>query len=148
MSCITPDCVKLLFDAGVPNRQIFWAASGGGTLPGQRFQKVLLAVRAPVASDIRVPIAVLRAVSELERMCALARHIAKIVRLKHPRTAIPDGVAPVSARVGVLAARQAHGAASTIETRDPRSVGRLARADHELDVLVMRQGMSVFSSRW
>lgn len=96
---------------------------------------VLLALQAPVASDIRVLIAVLHAVGELERMCALARHIAKIVRLKHPRTAIPDGVAPVSARMGVLAARQAHGAASTIETRDPRSAGRLARADHELDAL-------------
>jgi phosphate transport system protein len=96
---------------------------------------VLLGSQEPAATDLRALITALRAVDELERMCALARHVAKIVQLKHPRVPIPHGLAPLSARMSVLAARLARDAASTIEARDPLSVGRLAQADDEMDAL-------------
>ncbi|MBV9163234.1 MAG: phosphate signaling complex protein PhoU [Pseudonocardiales bacterium] len=96
---------------------------------------LLLTLQAPVATDFRMLIVALRAVGELERMSALAQHVAKIVRLKHPRTPIPDGIAPVSVRMSVLAARLAHDAAGTIEARDPLSADRLAQADDEVDAL-------------
>src|SRR5581483_4411373 len=56
---------------------------------------VLLGSQEPAATDLRALITALRAVDELERMCALARHVAKIVQLKHPRVPIPHGLAPL-----------------------------------------------------
>jgi phosphate transport system protein len=108
----------------------------------------LLAVQTTVATDLRALITTLRAVDELERMCALARHVAKIVQLKHPKVAIPDGLAPLSARMSVLATRLAHDAACTIETRDPLSAGRLVQADDEVDALRDHLLGAVFAPDW
>ena len=96
---------------------------------------LLLALQAPVATDLRVLVAALHAVGELERMCALARHVAQIGLLKYPKAPIADGVAPVLARMGVLAARLAQDAARTIETRDALSADRLAQLDDQVDAL-------------
>jgi phosphate transport system protein len=96
---------------------------------------LLLALQAPVATDLRVLVAALHAVGELARMCALARHVAQIALLKHPKAPIADGVAPVLARMGVLAARLAQDAARTIETRDALSADRLAQLDDQVDAL-------------
>lgn len=109
---------------------------------------VLLAVQAPVATDLRVLITVLRAMDELERMGALARHVAKIVRLKHPRVVIADGLAPVATRMSVLAAGLAHLAADTIETRNPRAADQLALADAEVDTLRDHLLGVVFAADW
>src|SRR5262245_51417610 len=38
----------------------------------------LLALQAPVATDLRVVVAAMHAVGDLERMCSLAQHVAKI----------------------------------------------------------------------
>jgi phosphate transport system protein len=114
----------------------------------QRRCVILLALQAPVATDLRVLVTALRAVSEVERMAALARHVAKIVRLKHPRAPIADGVAPIAARMSVLTARLAHAAADTMEARDPLSVDRLTRADDELDALRDQLLGVVFGADW
>jgi phosphate transport system protein len=117
---------------------------------GQTAQRcvVLLALHAPVATDLRVLITVLRALGDLDRMGSLARHVAKIARLKHPQVAIADGLAPVAARMGVLAARLADQAADTIETRNPRSADRLARADEEVNALRDHLLGVVFAADW
>jgi phosphate transport system protein len=114
----------------------------------QRRCVALLALQTTVATDLRALITTLRAVDELERMCALARHVAKIVQLKHPRVPIPDGLAPLSARMSVVATRLAHHAACTIEARDPLSAGRLARADDEVDALRDQLLGAVFAPDW
>jgi phosphate transport system protein len=114
----------------------------------QRRCVALLALQTTVATDLRALITTLRAVDELERMCALARHVAKIVQLKHPRVPIPDGLAPLSARMSVLATRLAHDAACTIEARDPLSAGRLVQADDEVDALRDHLLGAVFAPDW
>jgi phosphate transport system protein len=114
----------------------------------QRRCVVLLGSQAPAATDLRALITTLHAVDELERMCALARHVAKIVQLKHPRVPIPDGLAPLSARMSVLAARLAHDAACTIEARDPLSASRLVQADDEVDALRDHLLGAVFAPDW
>ncbi|MGH4006934.1 MAG: phosphate signaling complex protein PhoU [Pseudonocardiaceae bacterium] len=95
----------------------------------------LLALQAPVATDLRVVIAAMHAVGDLGRMGALAQHIAEIARLKHPTMPIPDEVRPVLARMGMLAAGLAEEAANAIESQDPLSGSRLAQADEEVDAL-------------
>ena len=53
----------------------------------------LLARQAPVAGELRILVATLRMVTELERMGDLAAHVAKIARLRYPETAVPESAA-------------------------------------------------------
>ncbi|HEU0087092.1 MAG TPA: phosphate signaling complex protein PhoU, partial [Pseudonocardiaceae bacterium] len=108
----------------------------------------LLALQAPVATDLRLVVAALHAVVDLERMGNLAQHIAKIARLKHPNLTIPGNVRPVFARMGLLASQLAEDAAKAIENQDPLSGDRLARADDEVDALRRQLFRILFSEDW
>jgi phosphate transport system protein len=108
----------------------------------------LLAQRAPVAGDLRVVVAALRAVGHLKRMANLARHIATIARLKHPNPMIAGEVRPVLARMSLLASQFAEDAATAIEHRDPGSGGGLAEADHEVDALRRHLFGILFAEDW
>jgi phosphate transport system protein len=108
----------------------------------------LLVLQAPVATDLRVVVAAMHAVVDVERMCSLAQHVAKIARMKHPAAPIPDEVRPVFARMGVLATGLAQDAATAIERRDPLSACRLAEADDEVDALRRRIFQILFSEDW
>lgn len=108
----------------------------------------LLALQAPVATDLRVVIAAMHAVGDLGRMGTLAQHIAEIARLKHPTVPIPAEVRPVFARMGVLAANLAEEAANAIESQDPMSGDRLAQADQEVDALRRQIFRVLLSEDW
>jgi phosphate transport system protein len=108
----------------------------------------LLVLQAPVATDLRVVVAAMHAVGDVERMWNLAQHIAKIARMKHPAVPILDDVRPVFARMGLLATSLAQDAATAIETRDPLSARRLAQADDEVDALRRRIFQILFAENW
>jgi phosphate transport system protein len=108
----------------------------------------LLVLQAPVATDLRVVVAAMHAVGDVERMCDLAQHIAKIARMKHPAVPIPDDVRPVFARMGMLATNLAQDAAAAIESQDPLSAQRLAQADDEVDALRRRIFQILFAENW
>ena len=52
----------------------------------------LLALEAPVASDLRQVLSSIDIVEDFDRMAALSMHIAKAARRRHPKRAIPDDV--------------------------------------------------------
>ncbi len=108
----------------------------------------LLALQAPVATDLRVVIAAMHAVGDVGRMGTLAQHIAEIARLKHPTIPIPGDVRPVFARMGVLAAGLAEEAANAIESQDPMSGYRLGQADQEVDALRRQIFRVLLSEDW
>src|SRR5918997_959134 len=108
----------------------------------------LLALQAPVATDLRVVVAAMHAARDLGRMGTLAQHIAKIARLKHPTVPITDEVRPVFARMGLLAADLAEGAATAIENHEPLSSERLAEADKEVDALRRQTFRILLSDDW
>lgn len=108
----------------------------------------LLALQAPVAADLRIVVAALHAVGDLERMGNLAQHIAKIARLKHPARTVPNDVRPVFARMSLLASQLAEDAARSIEDRDPRYGARLAEADDEVDALRRQVFRILFAEDW
>jgi phosphate transport system protein len=108
----------------------------------------LLVLQAPVATDLRVVVAAMHAVGDVERMGNLAQHIAKIARMKHPAVPIPDDVRPVFARMGMLATNLAQDAAAAIESQDPLSAQRLAQADDEVDALRRRIFQILFAENW
>jgi phosphate transport system protein len=51
-----------------------------------------LALQAPVAKDLRILVSTLRISASLERMSALASHIATIARFRFPDSAIPESL--------------------------------------------------------
>lgn len=108
----------------------------------------LLVLQAPVATDLRMVIAALHAVCDLERMRNLAQHIAKIARMKHPAVLIPGDLRPVFARMSLLATTLARDAASAIGNQDPLSAHQLAQADEEVDALRRRIFQILFSEDW
>ncbi|MBV8541511.1 MAG: phosphate signaling complex protein PhoU [Pseudonocardiales bacterium] len=108
----------------------------------------LLVLQAPVATDLRMLVAALHAVGDLDRMRNLAQHIAKIARMKHPTVPIPGDVRPVFARMSLLATSLAQDAANAIESQDPLSAHRLAQADEEVDALRRRVFRILFSEDW
>jgi phosphate transport system protein len=108
----------------------------------------LLVLQAPVATDLRMVVAAMHTVSDLQRMYSLAQHIAKIARMKHPAVPIPGDVRPVFARMSVLATSLAQDAATAIENQDPLTAYRLAQADDEVDALRRQIFRILFAEHW
>src|ERR671937_566659 len=59
----------------------------------------LLALQAPVASELRIVLTAELAVENLERMGDLARHVAELVRRRHPVPVLPEELRPVVAEL-------------------------------------------------
>lgn len=108
----------------------------------------LLALQAPVARDLRVVIAVLRALSHTHRMGNLARHIAVMAQVNHPNPMTCGTVRPALARMSLLASQLAADAATAIEHQDPLSACRLAVPDDELDALLRQLFNTVRGGNW
>ena len=66
----------------------------------------LLATQQPVASDLRRILAALHVGADIERMGALAVHVASISRRRHPQCALPDEVRASFAEMGSKADRK------------------------------------------
>ena len=108
----------------------------------------LLDLTASVTIDLRMVVAAMQVVKDLQRMCNLAQHIAEIARLKHPIKPIPADIRPISLQMGLLASRLAEDAAAAIESRDPISAARLEQSDDEVDLLRRRIFKVLFSDDW
>lgn len=61
----------------------------------------LLALQAPVATDLRTVLAAIHAAESLERMGDLALHVARAARRRHPEPVLPEEVAPYFAEMGI-----------------------------------------------
>ena len=63
----------------------------------------LLALQAPVAGELRAVLAAIKNVADVERMGALALHVAKVARRRHPAHALPEAVNGYFAEMGRIA---------------------------------------------
>ncbi len=95
----------------------------------------LLSLQAPVAGDLRVVVAALRMVAELERMGDLSVHVAKIARLRVPGLAVPDEARPTIERMAEVAEDMVSRVVQIITERDVEAAAELARDDEEMDSL-------------
>jgi phosphate transport system protein len=97
---------------------------------------VLLApLRAPVASDLRAIVSALQMVVDIDRMGALALHVAEITRWRHPQHALPEEVNGYFAEMGSIAVKLGNNAQEVLLTRDPRKAARIRREDDAMDDL-------------
>jgi len=95
----------------------------------------LLARQQPVAGDLRTIITSLRMSADIERMGDLARHIAKVARLRYPEIAIPEDLRDSIKRMGEIAVDLAQKTAEIIEGRDVDVARELPEDDDAMDEL-------------
>src|SRR5262249_53687685 len=96
---------------------------------------VLLALQAPVAGDLRAIVSSIQIVADVDRMGALALHVAKIARRPHPQDALPDAVNGYFAEMGRVAVELGNSAQEVLITRDPEKAARIREEDDAMDDL-------------
>jgi phosphate transport system protein len=95
----------------------------------------LLALQAPVATDLRIVVSAIHGAGDIERMGDLALHVAEVVRMRHPRPTLPPEVRDDFARMGVLAVQLALKAAEVVRSRNVLMAVELDSDDDAMDVL-------------
>jgi phosphate transport system protein len=108
----------------------------------------LLSLQAPVAGDLRLVVAALRMVTELERMGDLSVHVAKIARLRAPNIAVPEQVRPTVSRMAEVAADMVGQVVQIIAERDVEAAHALARDDEEMDLLRRTSFATLLADDW
>ena len=96
---------------------------------------VLLALQAPVAGDLRSIVGSIQIVADIDRMGALALHVAKIARRRHPQHALPEEVNGYFAEMGRLAVELGNSAQEVLLSRDPEKAARIREDDDAMDDL-------------
>jgi phosphate transport system protein len=93
----------------------------------------LLALQQPVAGDLRTILASIHVGADIERMGALAVHVARISRLRHPECALPEDVRASFAEMGSRAVKLARDAHEVLVSGDPDKATRLRDEDDAVD---------------
>ena len=106
----------------------------------------LLALWAPVARDLRATISSIQIAADAERMGALAVHVAKIARRRHPECALPDEVNGFIAEMSSIAIDLGENARSVLALYDPARVSRI-RADDDVMARLQRHLLAVMTER-
>ncbi|EOD70177.1 phosphate signaling complex protein PhoU [Amycolatopsis vancoresmycina] len=93
----------------------------------------LLALQAPVATDLRTVLAAIHAAESLERMGDLALHVAKAARRRHPEPVLPDAVRPYFAEMGEVAVKLARQVEQVIHSKDVEAAKTIEADDDQVD---------------
>ncbi len=108
----------------------------------------LLARQQPVATDLRVIVTSLRMSADLERMGDLARHLAKLARMRYPNSAVPAELRATVLQMGQVAERIVAKAGSVIATRDVVVADELETDDDAMDELHRHVFSALLSPTW
>ncbi|CAB4558524.1 unannotated protein [freshwater metagenome] len=95
----------------------------------------ILAKQSPVARDLRVLVSALRISASLERMSALAGHIAAIARYRFPGTAVPESLATTFAEMRNLDVSLAKQLVQLLKTTDADFAREIQAQDARVDEL-------------
>jgi phosphate transport system protein len=108
----------------------------------------LLALQQPVAGDLRMLVAAVRMVADLERMGDLAVHVAKVAQLRVPDVAVPPDLLPIMSRMSDVAIHMIGSVAEVIANRDVDAARSVERDDEEMDELRRRQFRMMLGDSW
>jgi len=95
----------------------------------------LLARQQPVATDLRFIVTSFKIAMELERMGKLARHVAKLARMRYPAHVVPDELTATIVDMGRVADLLVADLRTVLETRDVALAERMEVQDDEMDRL-------------
>ncbi|MDY6869618.1 MAG: phosphate signaling complex protein PhoU [Actinomycetota bacterium] len=108
----------------------------------------LLALQQPVAGDLRAVFSAIQIIADTERMDALAVHVAKIARLRHPDHAVHGEVRDCFVEMGTLAVALGESAQQVLLTGDPAEGAHLREQDTAMDDLYRRLFSLLMSPTW
>ena len=109
----------------------------------------LLSLQQPVAGDLRVVVAALRMVTELERMGDLSVHVAKIARLRVPNIAVPEEIRPTISRMAEVAEDMVErGAPGDHRPATSNAAIEVGQDDEEMDQLRRQSFVELLSDDW
>lgn len=108
----------------------------------------ILALQAPVATDLRTVVATLRMSSSLERMGDLARHVAQLTRLRYPEHVIPAPVRPVFTAMCDAAVDVAEETVLLLETQDLAHADRIHAVNEDVNALHASVFRFIADSDW
>jgi phosphate transport system protein len=117
-----------------------WVVAGSDELDRQRGHAEelvvrLLAVQAPVATDLRRVVSALWIVGDVHRMGVLAIHVAQATLRRYPEPVLPVTVRPVFARMGRIGEQLAGHTAAALRLRDVVLAQGVSARDPEMDRL-------------
>lgn len=108
----------------------------------------VMARQGPVAGDLRIVTSALRTTADLERMGALAVHIAKVARMRYPDHAVPEELRPTFAHMGRTAEEMVDKAGAVLRTHDLASADELENDDNEMDQLHRSLFVALLDDAW
>jgi len=108
----------------------------------------IIARQQPVATDLRALVTALRMSADLERMGDLAHHVAKVARLRHPNSAVPNELHATFTQMGTVAENIARKVGIVIETRNTLLALEVEKDDDEMDALHRDVIGALTSSSW
>ncbi|HET7388496.1 MAG TPA: phosphate signaling complex protein PhoU [Nocardioidaceae bacterium] len=108
----------------------------------------LMALQQPVAGDLRILVAALRMVADLERMGDLAVHVAEVARMRVPSAAVPTVVEVTIRRMGMVAENMVATVAEILAGRDVDGARLLEADDDEMDRLHASLFRQMLGQQW
>jgi phosphate transport system protein len=108
----------------------------------------LLARQAPVASDLRMVVTAMRVSADLERMGDLARHVAKVARLRYPDSAVPPECRATIQEMGHVAESLVTKVGSIIADQDLEAARQLEADDDVMDELHRELYGQLLDGKW
>jgi len=108
----------------------------------------ILARQSPVSRDLRILVSALRISASLERMGALAGHIAQIARFRYPGSAVPSSLAETFKEMGELDIRLGNKVVMLLENTDLDLAKKIQAADGRVDELHRKVFDVVLGDDW
>jgi phosphate transport system protein len=108
----------------------------------------MIARQQPVATDLRVLVTTLHVAADLERMGDLARHIAKVARMRFPEVAVPAELRDVISQMGAVALSLVDKVQQVIEGRDVELAEAVEVEDDSMDALHRQLYTLLLGPRW
>jgi len=95
----------------------------------------VLALQAPVAGDLRAVVSALKNIADVDRMAALALHVAKLTRRRHPEKVLPEEVNGYFTEMGRIAVDMGSNVKQVVLSKDAHRAEQLADDDDDMDNL-------------
>ena len=108
----------------------------------------LLALQQPVAGELRSIVSWIQIAADVDRMGALAVHVAKIARRRHPQHVLPEEVNGCFSEMGRVAVELANHAQEVLRTRDPAKAARIREQDDAIDDLHRQLFTMLLDREW
>jgi phosphate transport system protein len=108
----------------------------------------VIALQAPVASDLRLVLTALHIAGDLERMGDLADHVAKTGLRRHPAPAVPEELTGVVREMASVADQMAGKISRVLSTPNVARATELERDDDAMDELHRQLLQTILDPNW